>query len=258
MLLLVVFDVTVFVSSPCIFESIVSTFYGIHSFFKVSIREWKAELMNMTRNKNHQFQSLNFGRTILEDTHSHKHLGIIFQNNCKWESHIKMLIAKCRCQVACLRSFKYRLSRKALETMYRSFILPQLDYADVIWDNCSLKLAEELESLHLDAIRTIIGAVRGTSHQKLYTESGFTTLRERRFRHKIIMYHKIVQENTPTYLKEHLPPLVSSTNPYHRRRPLQRLVPKHKTDTYRQSFFPSTTTLWNNLPENIQRTKSIS
>ena len=72
------------------------------------------------------------------------------------------------------------------------------------------------------------------------------------------MYHKIVQENTPTYLKEHLPPLVSSTNPYHRRRPLQRQVPKHKTDTYRQSFFPSTTTLWNNSPENIQRTKSVS
>ena len=34
-----------------------------------------------------------------------------------------------------------------------------------------------------------------------------------RFRHKITMYHKIVQENTPTYLKEHLPPLFSSTNP---------------------------------------------
>ena len=49
--------------------------------------------------------------------------------------------------------------------MYRSFILPQLDYADVIWDNCSLKLAEDLESLHLDAVGTIIGAVRGTSHQ---------------------------------------------------------------------------------------------
>ena len=81
--------------------------------------------MNITRNKNHQFQSLNFGRTILEDTHSHKHLGIIFENNCKWESHIKTLTAKCRCQVDCLRSFKYRLSRNSLQTMSRSFILPQ-------------------------------------------------------------------------------------------------------------------------------------
>ena len=52
--------------------------------------------------------------------------------------------------------------------------------------------------------------------------------------------------------------LVPSTNPYHRRRPVQRQVPKHKTETYRQSFFPSTTTLGNKLPENIQRTKSIS
>ena len=205
--------------------------------WKIKFNARKTELMNI---------SLNFGRTILEDTHSHKHLGIIFQNNCKWEGYIEMLIAKCRCQVACLRSFKYRLSRKALETMYMSFVLTQLDYADVIWDNCGLKFAENLKSLHLDAIRTIIGAVRGAGHQKLYTESGFTTLRETRFRHKIIMYHKIVQENTPTYLKEHLPPLVSSTNPYNRRRPLQRQVPKHKTETYRQSFFPSTTTLWNN------------
>ena len=71
-----------------------------------------------------------------------------------------------------------------------------------------MKLAEELESVHLDAIRTIIGAVRGTSHQKLYSESGFTALRERRFRHKKFMYHKIVQENTLTYLKEHLPHLL--------------------------------------------------
>ena len=171
--------------------------------------------MNITRNKKHQFQSLNFGRTILEDTHSHKHFVTIFQNNCQWENHITTLITSCRCQVTCQRSFKYRLSRKYLETMYSSFILPQLDYGQV------QKLAGNLERLHLDALRTIIVAVRGTSYQKLYTESGFTTLRERRFRHEIIMYHKIVQENTPTYFKEHLHPHVSLTNPYHRRRPLQ-------------------------------------
>ena len=72
------------------------------------------------------------------------------------------------------------------------------------------------------------------------------------------MYHKIVHEKTLTYLNVKIPPLVSSINPYHRRRPFQRQVPLHKTETYRQSVFPSTTTLWNNLPVTIQRTKSIS
>ena len=65
--------------------------------WKIEFNERKTELMKITRNKNHQFQSLNFGRTILGDTHSHKNLENIFQNNCKWKSHIKMLIAKCRC-----------------------------------------------------------------------------------------------------------------------------------------------------------------
>ena len=39
--------------------------------------------------------------------------------------------------------------------MYKSFILPYFDHADVTWDNCMTRLSEELEHLHLDAIRTI-------------------------------------------------------------------------------------------------------
>ena len=142
--------------------------------------------------------------------------------------------------------------------MYKSFILPHFDYADIIWDNCTNKLAEELESLHLDAIRTIIGTFRGTSHEKLYTESGFTTLKERRTRHKIVMFHKIINCIAPSYLTTEIPALVSTINPYHRRQPLQRQIPPHKLELYKSSFFPSTTLLWNNLSEKIQCSKSIS
>ena len=46
--------------------------------WKIEFNERKTELMNISRNKNYQFQYMNSGRTILEDTHSHKHLGIIF------------------------------------------------------------------------------------------------------------------------------------------------------------------------------------
>ena len=78
-----------------------------------------------------------------------------------------------RLLISCLRSYKYKISRKALETMYRSFILPLFDYADIVWDNCTDTQSKKQESLHLEAIRIIIGGIRGTSHQKLYIESGF-------------------------------------------------------------------------------------
>ena len=64
--------------------------------------------------------------------------------------------------------FKYKLCRKALDTVYKSFILPQFDYADIVWDNCSGTLSNLLENLHLEAIRIIVGAVKGKSHEKLY------------------------------------------------------------------------------------------
>lgn len=72
--------------------------------------------------------------------------------------------------------------------MYNSFILPHFDYCDTVWDNRSQLLSEELETLNLDAKRTVIGAVRGTSHNQLYQESGILPLKERRRRHKLILF----------------------------------------------------------------------
>ena len=44
------------------------------SKWKTEFNEGTTELVNITRNKNYQFQSLNFRWTILEDNHSHKHV----------------------------------------------------------------------------------------------------------------------------------------------------------------------------------------
>ena len=113
-------------------------------------------------------------------------------------------------------------------------------------------------SLQLDAIRTIIGTVRGTSHAKLYLESGYITLEERRKRHKIIMMHKIIHGNCPKYLSDLCPNLVSDINPYHRRRPLERYVQKSNSELHAKSFFPSSTKLYNDLPDNVKENSSIS
>ena len=103
--------------------------------------------------------------------------------------------------ISCLRSYKYKISRKALETMYKSFILPLFDYADIVWDNCTDTQSKMLENLHLEAIRFIIGGTRGTSHQKPFKESGFYTLKERRKRHKLLMFHKMILGLCPPIYK---------------------------------------------------------
>ena len=142
--------------------------------------------------------------------------------------------------------------------MYKSFILPILDYADVVWDNCTQYQSDALEELQLDALRTITGAVRGTSHLSLYKETGFITLSERRKRHKLILYFKYVNNMLPEHINAKFPRLVSETNPYSRRRPLERNTPRSRTELYKNSYFPCTTTLWNNVPDTIKVLTSIS
>jgi hypothetical protein len=225
--------------------------------WKVTFNEGKTDLIHFTRGLNPSHQLI-FGNTNLTDAVHHKHLGVTLQNNCKWDEHIRAIASKVNMLISCLRTYKYRLGRKALETMYRSFILPHFDYADIIWDNCTDAQSNTLEQLHLEAIRIIIGSVRGTSHYKLYDESGFCSLKERRKRHKLLAFKKILLGICPNYLGDLLPPLVSSRNPYHRRRPLERDVPKYKTEIFRKSFFPSTTVLWNDLPVCTQQNTSLS
>ena len=85
--------------------------------------------------------------------------------------------------------------------------------------------------------------VRRTSNDKLYKECGFCTLKQRRKRHKLLMFHKMINYQCPGYLSNLVPPLFSTTNPYHRRRPYERIIPAYKMELYANLFILSTAQL---------------
>ena len=57
---------------------------------------------------------------------------------------------------------------------------------------------------------------------------------------------------------KYIPPLVSRSNPYHHRNRFARKVPTARLALYQNSFFISTTYLWNELPDNFKETDSIA
>ena len=48
-----------------------------------------------------------------------------------------------------MRKLKFKLNRRALEIMYFSFIIPVIEYADVIWGNCTNAQEQDLEKFKL-------------------------------------------------------------------------------------------------------------
>ena len=116
----------------------------------------------------------------IKDVQFHKHLGVYLSTDCSWHKHIDYIKGKAWTRMNVMRKFKYTLDRKSLETIFITFIRPILEYADVIWDNCTQQEKNELEKIQLEAARIATGATKLVSVQKLYDETGWETLEIRR------------------------------------------------------------------------------
>ena len=78
------------------------------------------------------------------------------------------------------------LSRKSLLTIYKSFVRPNLDYADIIYDKPLNELVKrKIEMVQYSAALIIAGAFKGTSPDKIYQELGLESLADQRWTRKL-------------------------------------------------------------------------
>ena len=190
---------------------------------------------------------INFANENLELSDFHKHLGVIFSANGKWTKHIETIRDSAMKSINILRKLKYTLSRKTLNKIYNTFILPLLEYACEVWDGCSKQDEEKLEKVHLEAARIITGLPIYASRESLYKETGWEKLKQRRERRKLCLFHKIHYGIAPSYLTEITTPLRRQEGNYNLRGNDDYNLPLYRLESTMISFFPSTIKLWNNL-----------
>ena len=172
--------------------------------------------------------------------------------------HIDYIVEKASSKLSILRKLKFDLDRETLKSMYFSFIRPILEYGDIIFDNCPEFCKSKLEQINLEAARIVTGATKLVSHSLLYRESGLEKLETRRVKHKLVQFYKIKNLYSPEYLLDLLPHQLQNIHRYHTRNSSSYIIPQCKTAYYRNSFIPSVTDLWNNLPNEIKQSPSLN
>ena len=136
--------------------------------------------MTFTRKRETYWEDAKFNNVVIKDNRTHTHLGISFSSDATWGCNIQNIYEKAATRLNIMRMLKYDLDRKSLQKFYTSFIRPTLEYGNIICANCTKQQANLLESIKLDAARSITGLRKGTSHVILYKELGFCPLSERR------------------------------------------------------------------------------
>ena len=111
------------------------------------------------------------------------------------------------------------------------------------------RVLPHVEKLQLDAARIVTGLPIFTKTDKLYSETGWTTLSSRRHNRKLQLFYNIKNGHAPNYLRELIPPTVQSTTIYPLRNGSDLIIPFCRLSITTESFIPSTVKLWNRLDQ---------
>ena len=220
----------------------------------VTFNPSKTVAMVFSNNRNVQLPNLIFDDVRISFVDNHKHLGLTLSSNGKWKTHINNLCQSASKLLGMMRTLKFRLKRDSLNQIYVSFLRPVLEYASVVWDNCTKREKENLEKIQIEAARIVTGITRSASLNNIYKEIGWLTLENRRKYQKLILIYKIISGLT----HEIFPRNVSTRTIYSLRNIHQIDSIACRTELLARSFIPSAVSLWNELPDDVKSLQSLS
>ena len=125
-------------------------------------------------------------------------LGLIINNKLNWSDHAEHIFARASKKLTMLNRIRHTVPRLALENLYTSMIRPILDYADILYNNCTLSIGRRIECIQRRAALICTCAYKYTEHIKLLHETGWPDLKSRRNFHTLCTYHKIFQRLGPS------------------------------------------------------------
>lgn len=127
-------------------------------------------------------RSIKIGNESIEAKQTIKFLGLTFQDNLKWNTHIDNIVNKCLAPIkiiSFLRSTWLGMDPKLLLNLYKSLIRSRIEYGSSIWSNIPAYLIEKLESIQNRCIRIAMGYRCSTPINIILAESKIPPLQMR-------------------------------------------------------------------------------
>lgn len=192
----------------------------------------------------------------MQQVSNYKYLGVVLTDDLSWSLHIDNISCKARRLVGLLyRKFYRWVSSSALLRLYTSLIRPHLEYAAPVWDPYQIKDVQKLESIQRFALKVCLKSWNGSYSDHLQT-SNLPSLVDRRkilclmYLYKAINGHVVTPNNAP------LEPRSCNYNTRSNSRSTY-IQPYAHSNLYLHSFYPSTLSLWNSLPQSVSNAPTI-
>ena len=120
-----------------------------------------------------------------------KYLGVILDESLSWNAHVNCLVSKVSKRLGILGRTRGSISMHTAGIIYRSFILPVLDYCDTVWNYYGRINADNIEKLQRRAARIIM---QTNSSDEALSHLRYDTLGLRRETHALNLVKKCLNK----------------------------------------------------------------
>ena len=129
-----------------------------------------------------------------------KYLGILIDDNLKWDSQIKNIQGKVSRALGLLKYAKRYVPLGMLNSMYKGIVEPHFNHCCSVWGSCGTTRLNKLQRLQNRATRIVTDSDFDTSAAPLIQDLGWPTIEQLIHRETSTITYKCLNQLAPAYL----------------------------------------------------------
>ena len=132
-----------------------------------------------------------------------KILGVTLDNKLSFKDHVTITLKKAYAKIAALRRIKRLIPSSIMISLYKTYVLPRLEYCSPLLLGISTPLKNKLEKCNFYALRTVLNLGRSTEYKDCLRLASMDTLTQRRLTASLIMFFKAYRPQGTSYIFFH-------------------------------------------------------
>ena len=108
-----------------------------------------------TRQKHHRGippLRLMLNSQVIEQVSEHRHLGVMLDDQLKWQAHINSITNAVK-NVYLLSRLRHFCNTETCNTFFHAHIMSRINYVSNVWDSCSDVHLKKLKAVHKRAVK---------------------------------------------------------------------------------------------------------
>lgn len=164
---------------------------------RLTINTDKTHFLNFSKTKDRNI-NLNINNTSIKEENETKYLGVIIQNNLKWESHIKKVIQTLNKQIPLYYTLRNYVPRNKINLIYKTLSLSVINYGIELYGCKNKPWLKQLQKTQNRLLKILLKKEVRYSTNKIHKENKILKITDYNKLRLCLISHKVIHHPKKT------------------------------------------------------------